>query len=1259
MAAALSEKERDRAALEAQMTGDFAAAAEAHQRQLAEQAEETRERRVAYLQRNAARRMFQADLLYGWSTWQGQWEEAARQKRMLAAAGARLARPALAAAVAHWVGDWRAAEHERALAGADKATRELMATAAAERSNLVTELAEVKSELEHLKLTGNSERSRLEEQLKADAASAEEDHVRQMEEQLEAEKEKRIAGLQQRAARRIANADIAFGFSTWQGQWEEQARQKRMLAAAGARLARPALAAAVAHWRDDWQEEVLAAEMEAQSAAKAALIDEARLRREELEGGKEALLRQLERERGEAAAREQGLEASVERLVAELQSANEASAARGNDLQAQMSLALETTEAAYERKMAEQLEDEKEKRVAHLQQQAVRRIANADIAFGFSAWQEQWAEQARQKRMLAAAGARLARPALAAAVAHWLVLWREAEEERRLHAAALEKAEIMNSVGSERAALQGKLDAMAAQLAVAGQQQASLEGDVEARIAAAEAAFAKQAEERMEAEKEKRVAHLQQSAARRIANRDIAMGFGAWQEQWEEAARQKRMLAAAGARLARPALAAAVAGWVADWREAEAERQAAEVAAVRTALLEVSGATNTQLTAEIAAVKAELAEALAAALRQKEELVGSAADAAVAAEVLYQKQMEAQAESEGEKRVAHLQQSAARRIACRDIARGFSAWQVQWEEAARHKRMLAAAGARLARPALAAAVALWVGDWHASARERAAAEVARATSELVAAASADKGGLQVLLMETQAALKAALADSAEVRATMEAALENQTLSGEQMFQKQMAEAAEAEKEKRVAHLQKQAVRRIANAGIASGFSAWQEQWEEAARQKRMLAAAGARLARPALAAAVAHWRTDWQVAEMERVAEAQRQAKHEYIAMSDAARVHLDEELRRVRAEAAKYSLDRVAIDEERRNFNRKYEELQGSRHTWEMERQATMAVLDGERRNIAEAEERPRLEHVKQLRDIERKKKAETAEVEARLQELLSQQRESFEEEKARMAAERKMFSSDSEAQRKGFEDARNAERADHAALMLQLQEAQGEAALKGDEAARGQTTIAELRAKLEAMRNLKPPSEPPSTQSSRPGTRPKSPISHSDERAKRKSKENTTISLKGLVVDSSPGALPIPEQLRLALSKNAARVIDLFREWDEDKDGKVSKKEFRKAMPALGFDIPVAEIDALFDANDPDRSGNMEFKELKAMLKPQRGAKAVSAVTTAVNVSSAVSAFKKKGAGAAGAGPSSLGPAAAPNDAAAAMKLLARKKS
>ena len=43
--------------------------------------------------------------------------------------------------------------------------------------------------------------------------------------------------------------------------------------------------------------------------------------------------------------------------------------------------------------------------------------------------------------------------------------------------------------------------------------------------------------------------------------------------------------------------------------------------------------------------------------------------------------------------------------------------------------------------------------------------------------------------------------------------------------------------------------------------------------------------------------------------------------------------------------------------------------------------------------------------------------------------------------------------------------------------------------------------------------------------------------------------------------------------------RVIDLFREWDDDGSGTVSKAEFRKAMPMLGLSVPSSEMDSLFD--------------------------------------------------------------------------------
>ena len=82
----------------------------------------------------------------------------------------------------------------------------------------------------------------------------------------------------------------------------------------------------------------------------------------------------------------------------------------------------------------------------------------------------------------------------------------------------------------------------------------------------------------------------------------------------------------------------------------------------------------------------------------------------------------------------------------------------------------------------------------------------------------------------------------------------------------------------------------------------------------------------------------------------------------------------------------------------------------------------------------------------------------------------------------------------------------------------------------------------------------------------------------------------------DSVQGPLRIIEE---ALAANAGRVIDLFREWDTDGDGEVSKQELRRAIAALGLDVPDEDADALFDTFDPDGSGSIEYAELKKALK------------------------------------------------------------
>ena len=53
--------------------------------------------------------------------------------------------------------------------------------------------------------------------------------------------------------------------------------------------------------------------------------------------------------------------------------------------------------------------------------------------------------------------------------------------------------------------------------------------------------------------------------------------------------------------------------------------------------------------------------------------------------------------------------------------------------------------------------------------------------------------------------------------------------------------------------------------------------------------------------------------------------------------------------------------------------------------------------------------------------------------------------------------------------------------------------------------------------------------------------------------------------------------EQLHDILAANNAKLIDLFREWDDDGYGALNKKELRQAVAALGYDAPRKAVDAL----------------------------------------------------------------------------------
>ena len=99
----------------------------------------------------------------------------------------------------------------------------------------------------------------------------------------------------------------------------------------------------------------------------------------------------------------------------------------------------------------------------------------------------------------------------------------------------------------------------------------------------------------------------------------------------------------------------------------------------------------------------------------------------------------------------------------------------------------------------------------------------------------------------------------------------------------------------------------------------------------------------------------------------------------------------------------------------------------------------------------------------------------------------------------------------------------------------------------------------------------------------------------------------LQGVVLDTTA---TVEDQLRFALSQNLTRVKELFEAWDENGDGKVSKREFRRAVALLGLRAPKKDVDDLFDSFDPDSSGTIEFREINAMLRQREEKKPLPVV-------------------------------------------------
>jgi len=102
---------------------------------------------------------------------------------------------------------------------------------------------------------------------------------------------------------------------------------------------------------------------------------------------------------------------------------------------------------------------------------------------------------------------------------------------------------------------------------------------------------------------------------------------------------------------------------------------------------------------------------------------------------------------------------------------------------------------------------------------------------------------------------------------------------------------------------------------------------------------------------------------------------------------------------------------------------------------------------------------------------------------------------------------------------------------------------------------------------------------------------------RTKRVLKANANL-LEGLDLDEA-ALHSIPGQIKGAMQASLVRVVDLFRQFDDDGDGRISFDEFGKAMGELGLDVLPQALRLLFDEWDPDQSGYIEYEELYTLLR------------------------------------------------------------
>ena len=103
---------------------------------------------------------------------------------------------------------------------------------------------------------------------------------------------------------------------------------------------------------------------------------------------------------------------------------------------------------------------------------------------------------------------------------------------------------------------------------------------------------------------------------------------------------------------------------------------------------------------------------------------------------------------------------------------------------------------------------------------------------------------------------------------------------------------------------------------------------------------------------------------------------------------------------------------------------------------------------------------------------------------------------------------------------------------------------------------------------------------------------------RAKRVNKKDANL-LQGLELGGSTDPDYIASEIRKRMKLEMMRVMDIFRQFDDDDSGVIDKTEFSKAIREMGCNASDKAITALFKSFDLDGSKVIEYQEMNKLLR------------------------------------------------------------